>query len=137
MAKMNLTGGPELQAALRELGGAVASRLGDNAVRAGARVLANEVKVRAPVQTGGRVQGGRLKKSIKVSTQRQKRSGEAIAAVVSDVFYAKFVEFGTAHASANPFMRPAMDTAGQAVLERINTNLWNGIQREAAKLRKK
>ena len=131
-ATMKLTGGPELQAALRELGGAVASRLGDNAVRAGARVLANEVKARTPVKTG------RLKKSIKVSTDpRRKRQGEAVASVVSDVFYARLVELGSAYASANPFMRPAVDTAGQAVLERINTNLWTGIQREAAKLRKK
>jgi hypothetical protein len=39
-ARLTLSGGKELEAALRELGTSIAGRLGNNAVRAGARVIA-------------------------------------------------------------------------------------------------
>jgi hypothetical protein len=41
--KLTMTGGPELERALRELGGQVAGRLGQNAVNAGARAIAADV----------------------------------------------------------------------------------------------
>lgn len=126
--KFTIRGGKELESALSELGGAVASRLGDNAVRAGARVLEKAVKDAAPVRTGA------LRDSIRVTSDpRQKRSGEALALVVSDVWYARLVEFGTVRASARSFMRKAGDEAGADVLDRTTENLWRGIERELAK----
>jgi hypothetical protein len=51
-AKLELRGGPQLHAALEELGNSIARRLAKNATRAGARVIANAAKQRVPVLTG-------------------------------------------------------------------------------------
>jgi hypothetical protein len=48
MASLKMTGDPELERALRELGGQVAGRLGQNAVSAGARVIAADARRRVP-----------------------------------------------------------------------------------------
>ena len=52
MATITFTGGKELERALRDLGNVVASRLGSNSVRAGARVIAASAKQLVPVRTG-------------------------------------------------------------------------------------
>jgi Bacteriophage HK97-gp10, putative tail-component len=57
---LKATGGAELEAALRELGGAVAGRLGNNATKAAARLVAAEVRRKVSVRTGT------LRQSIKV-----------------------------------------------------------------------
>lgn len=57
---------------------------------------------------GGRYQlGGRLKGEIEV---RKASAREAViqGSVVSPTYYARFVEFGTRHAAAQPYMRPAL-----------------------------
>jgi Bacteriophage HK97-gp10, putative tail-component len=68
MASIKLEGGKELDAALRELGASVATRLGDNSIRAGARVVASAAKAKAPV---GKT--GNLRKSIRATSDRRKR----------------------------------------------------------------
>ena len=78
---------------------------------------------------------GQLKKSIKV---RNARTGDrnSIAFKVGpvsdkkkgkDVFYGRFVEFGTVHATAKPFMRPTFDSQAPAVLANIKSNLTNRL----------
>jgi HK97 gp10 family phage protein len=118
MAKteIKMTGGPELERALRELGGNIAGRLGGNAVRAGARVIANEAKQRVPVRTGG--------------TVRQ-------AWVGTRLFYSWFVEFGTSKQPPQPFLRPARDEGAQKAVDKIVENLSAGIERETQKYRGK
>jgi hypothetical protein len=63
--KITFTGGKAIEARLRELGSAVAGRLGVNATKAGARVIAAEARTRLPVRTG------RLKKSIRILDDRE------------------------------------------------------------------
>lgn len=51
--------------------------------------------------------------------------------------YGRFIEYGRHRQGvrAQPFMRPAWDSQGGAVaLDRIGTELWNGLSREAARL---
>jgi Bacteriophage HK97-gp10, putative tail-component len=74
--KLTFSGGPELEAALRDLGNKVAGRLGENATKAGARVIAAEARARVPVVTG------RLRKSITVvgDGDLRRRGGTARAA---------------------------------------------------------
>jgi HK97 gp10 family phage protein len=120
-----MSGGKELNAALKDLGNKVAGRLGSNAVRAGARVIANEAKARAPVLTGA------LRKSIRVFTAPRRESGTVRTAFVgSDVYYSRFVEFGSAHQPAQSFLRAAADVAAQAAVDKIAENLSSGIERE-------
>ncbi len=82
------------------------ARIGRNLpeiAKAGAAVLLEGAKELAPVKTG------KLKKSLKLRAgKRRPTSAEHL--VVSDVFYAPFVEFGTSKRSARPFLRPAADT---------------------------
>jgi Bacteriophage HK97-gp10, putative tail-component len=59
-ARFTFSGGKELEAALREIGSAAAGRLGVNATKAGARVIAAAARARVPVDEGV------LKKSITV-----------------------------------------------------------------------
>jgi HK97 gp10 family phage protein len=131
MTKLTFTGGPELERALRELGGQIAGRLGTNAVRAGGRVIVAEARRRVPVKSGA------LRKSIRVFS-RTKRSGSTVEATAgTDLYYGKFVEHGTALVAARAFLRPAVDEGGQAAIDAIGDNLRVGIEREAAKLGRK
>lgn len=128
--KLTLTGGPELDAALHELGGKIAGRLGTNAVRAGARVIANVAKARAPRGTGA------LKKSIRMFDERDDRFGTTRTAYAGTrLFYGYWVEFGTAHSPARSFLRSASDEAAQDALNKLVDNLGSGIERETAKYR--
>ena len=70
-------------------------RMEKNIMRSALRVGANVYRDRA--RNGAPVKSGNLKKSIKVKSQV--RRGKVITQIVAgggDVFYAKFIEFGTA-----------------------------------------
>ena len=130
--ELKFSGGPELERALRELGGEIAGRLGLNAVRAGARVIAARARQIVPVRTGA------LKKSIRTFDDRElnrQKARERVAYAGTRAFYAGLVEFGTAHSAAQPFLRPAADTAAQRAVDQLKDNLGRGIERETAKYR--
>lgn len=133
MAELKFSGGPALEAALRDLGSEIAGRLGSNAVRAGARVIAASARSKAPVLTGA------LKNSIRVfEDQDVRRAGgaERTAYAGTRVFYAKFVEFGTVHVPARSFLRAASDESAQQAVDKLADNLGAGIERETAKYRR-
>jgi HK97 gp10 family phage protein len=127
--KITFTGGPELDAALRDLGSKIAGRLGENAVRAGIRVIAT--RARRSARWIDRT--GRLRASIRVLREVDRRTGARTAYAGSRDFRAKFFEFGTAHMAARPFMRPALDTGAQEAVDKLVANLGDGIERETAK----
>ena len=128
MTKLTMTGGPELERALKELGGQIAGRLGANAARAGGREIVKAAKARAPVKTG------RLKGSIRVFSGTKRQGSTIEIAVGSDVFYARLLEFGTAHIPAKSFLRAAADEQGQQAVDKMAKNLRDGVEREATKL---
>lgn len=88
--------------------------LADVAIKEASSLIARDVELKAkslaPVETG------RLRDSIQASED----------GVSTDVDYAVFVEYGTADQAAQPFMRPAGDTANtdpgmrlaQSIIER-------------------
>jgi HK97 gp10 family phage protein len=126
-ADLKIRGAAQLNAALLELSAEVAGRLGQNAVRAGARVVAAEAKRRVPVESGA------LKRSIKVFTESKREAGKRTAYAGTRLFYGKFSEFGTAHEPARPWLRPALDEGGQQAVDKIAANLRAGINRVAVK----
>ena len=131
-AEIKFTGGPELERALLDLGHAIAGRLGVNAVRAGARVIAASARRKVPVRTGA------LKASIRIFDDRElnrEQGNQRAAGAGSRLFYAPLVEFGTAHMAAQPFLRPAMDESAREAVDKMRDNLANGIERETAKYR--
>ena len=123
-----IKGGKELDAALKKLGIDLERKVAKSAVRAGANVVAKEA--RRLVRVG---KTGILRRSIRVIS-RSRRQGDAVASVItrsgkkfqatkSDGWYAHFLEFGTIHNAARPFMRPAVDgkkaEAIQAMADKI------------------
>lgn len=78
-------------------------RLGDLAVR--------EAKARCPVDTG------RLRNGVQSDIDTGMGSSDATLLIYDDVPYAPYVEFGTRHSRAQPFLRPGM-AAAQAHYER-------------------
>lgn len=127
-------GGRELSAFLDSLPDKLAKGALRSAMRAGAKVILDEARAQVPVDQGA------LRDSLKVST-RAGKNGVVTATVKTRMFYARFVEFGTAAheiapkkakslflaglfrelvdhpgARAKPFMRPALDgKASEAV----------------------
>jgi HK97 gp10 family phage protein len=109
------------------------------ALRAGAKVIADQARENVPVASG------KLKKDITIGTRS--RGGVVTASVkagAKSAWYAKFVEFGTAAHEINakpgsvmmfngqiairvnhpgakpqPFMRPALDARGQAAVQAV------------------
>lgn len=109
-----------------------------------------------PVLTTARqlvpVDSGALRESLRLASIKPK-GGEAVA-VVGIIFGAAkqaavaaaafgggmpparrwhFIEFGTAHQAAHPFLRPALDQNASAVLELLRDEMSKGIIRAAAK----
>jgi HK97 gp10 family phage protein len=128
---LKFSGGPELERALRELGNEVAGRLGLNAVRAGARVIAADAKRHAPRRTG------EYAKSIRTFDDRQLnrlKGRERTAYAGTRDFRGVFLEFGTVKMAARPHFRPAIDSPQQAI-DKMKENLGRGIERETAKYR--
>lgn len=89
---ISVSGLADLQKMLDELPAKIEANIMRGALRQGANVYRDRARAAAPV---GKT--GRLRKSIKVKTNVKR--GKATSQVVAgggDVFYAKFVEFGTA-----------------------------------------
>jgi HK97 gp10 family phage protein len=122
---------------LEDLPKNVVSKVVRRAVYAGATVIRDAARSKVPVDTGA------LKKSI-VAKANKKKGGEISASVGvarkkfsngkmagrSPRRYAHLVEFGTAHSAAEPFLRPAMDTRIDAVIEATRRKMVEGIDAE-------
>lgn len=160
MAKLqHVAGLKELQAALKELPQRIARNVLRGAVGAGAAVIRNEAKARAPVSTGdaraGHPPPGTLRRSIYQKQIRELSSAVKQTFYVGvrkgkhyrnqgkkgnlsqDAYYAKFVEFGTAKMAARPFMRPAFEAKKGEAVQAIKDYLAKRIPEEVDKLRRK
>jgi HK97 gp10 family phage protein len=139
---IHISGGKELGQFLQSLPLKIEKNIMRAALRAGARVIANEAKLNVPIQDGD------LKRSIRTGSNAKKCKVEAYAkAGDKKAWYYRFVEFGTAAhiikgknggmlrfmakdgkaiqtlqvshpgAIAKPYMRPALDSkSGEAVM---------------------
>lgn len=143
----NLTGFRELAAAMRELGARTAKNTLRRAVSAGAAVVRNEARSRAPVDTG------EMKKDIQMKREKDQRGGPLAARfsvfvrsgkksrlagrardVQKDSFYWKFVEYGTSKMPAQPFMRPSFESTKEEAVRVIGETLDQGVQQAAREL---
>lgn len=133
-AKFKFDGGLQLAAGLKQLGPAIAGKVGDQALRAGAKVIVQDAKDRVPVLSG------ELRDAI--DTRVEKKSRPEDARKIEIGFRppvsrrAHLTEFGTAHSAAQPFLRPALETKGEDALKAIAGVLERGVDREAKKLKK-
>lgn len=143
---ISITGLSDLEKALEAFPDKIARNILGGAIRAGAVVIQNEARQKAPQSAGphkvGRkikgviVQPGHLRKNIKVRMAPRKSRTSPIeywVYVSKRAWYWKFVEFGTKKMSAKQFMRPAFDSRKQEALERIKEYLAARIEKEAEK----
>lgn len=144
----NLVGFDKLAKDLKKLGPRLAKNGLRGATSAGAAIIRNDARARAPVDTG------ELKKDIQMKRERDTQGGELIRAnysvytrsgkksrlsgkarnVDKDSFYWKFQEFGTAKMAAQPYMRPAFEANKDAAIDRIGEKLDEHIQKHARDL---
>jgi HK97 gp10 family phage protein len=141
----NLTGFDELAKKLKELGPKVAKNGLRRATSAGAAIVRNDARARAPVDTG------EMKRDIMMKRERDARGGDTTGAVYTvyvrsgkksrmagkkrdvdrDSFYWKFLEFGTNKMAARPFLRPAFEANKEGAIEAIGKSLDETIQAAA------
>lgn len=113
---------------LLELGTTGARRVGRAALRQSTNVVLEETRLLARRRTG------LLAKSI--YTRDRGIVGDTIyfsVSVKQKAFYGKFVEFGTSHSRAFPFMRPAAENTAQQSVEVLAQYLGAGLEIEWGK----
>ena len=141
---------------MKELPQNIAKNVLRGAVGAGAAVIRNEAKQRAPVYTGDVSKGhpppGTLKRAIYQKQipeksgpqkqvfyvgvrhgkryQKQGKKGDKS----QDAYYWTWVEFGCIHMQARPFLRPAFEAQKIASVEAIKNYIANRIPNEVAML---
>ena len=103
------------------------------AAQAGAQVLYDEVKMRAPMSSAPHKSGkqtyspGNLKAAIYQAYSPESSQDGAHVYHVSwnkqKAFYGQFIEYGTVKMAARPFLRPAYDAKKQAALDAAETVL--------------
>lgn len=120
MSSVQILGLGDLRADFEKLAKAQSTKALRRATLAGAKVIRDEARARAPKKSG------KLRRNIVSAALRQKDApGIATAGVrvrtkgkgdsPSNAFYWRFVELGTQHMRAQPFARPAFDASiGQA-----------------------
>jgi HK97 gp10 family phage protein len=113
---LQIIGLTELQAKLQELAAtANDKRTQQRALKTAAKPIRDTASRLAPRRTG------RLASSIVIT---ETSSGVAVG---TDVPYAGPVEFGTVHQSAQPFIRPALDSEGDRAIDEVGREMWQSI----------
>lgn len=147
----------ELSEALKELPQRIARNALRQSVAAGASIIRNDAKARAPVSTQAPAPGdplpGTLKRSILIKHVPERSGVSSQTFIVGvrsgkryrnqgkkgnrsqDAYYWRWVEFGTVKMSARPFLRPAFEANKQAAVDAIAQYLAKRIPEEVAGLR--
>ena len=157
MSTVEIKGLSELGASLQKFGDKMATHYLQVATFAAAELLRKEVVSRAPVSGAGNHGNppGTLRDSIAVIKRKtpqltshysvgvrkiklkyalnrlNKRLRRAGLAYFNDdaAFYWRFVEFGTKHAKAHPFMRPAYEAGKSAAIEKFSQVFAAGVEK--------
>jgi len=128
---IQLQGFKSLSRALKQLPDKVAGKVIRSATLSGAGIIRKEARSRVSVDDGT------LKKSI--SSKLKDKSDTHVAYSVgptNKAFYGTFIEFGTEHIRAKPFLRPAFDEKKGEAARKIEERLAKGIEKAAEKLRR-
>lgn len=126
---------------LQEFPGRVSKNVVRRAIYAGAVVVRDNARSRVAVDTGA------LKASVVAQAGSSKNKNQLVASIgIRKKLYQKgkrkgkyarryahLVEFGTAHSAAQPFMRPALDSNSEKILQVVAAKLREGIDVETAK----
>ena len=142
--RVHVAGLRELQEKLRNLAPNLARNGLRAAVSAGAALIRNDARQRAPKRTGEMARDIQIKRerestdfhalySVFVRSGKKSRLAGKGRNVDRDSYYWRFVEFGTAKMAARPFMRPAFEAKKEEAVLAIRDKLAARIAEEAAK----
>ena len=121
MADMKLEGIENLLAEIEKLG-KTGSRIENKALREAGDVVKETIQKETPIRSG------KLKESINVSRVKNKDGAKHVEVGPNkDVFYSRFVEFGTVKMKANPFMARGYETSKENAMETIEKSLKEGL----------
>lgn len=120
-ASFRLTGDHKLVAQLGRLSNATRGQAMGDALMAGAEIVSNDAKRRAPYKTGN------LRRSIHPRLVSAGASS-AEALVGTNVEYAIYQELGTRRMAANPYLRPALESMQGAVSVEVSAALLDLIR---------
>ena len=146
---VQLTGMDELRRRIGRLERKLQRRVYTKAVREGGKVVQREVKERAPRRTGAMARAVSVRASSKAarnlfgvkvsvrsgvfsSARTAKRKGKGATYKPDEVVrYYRFLELGTKHHPAQPFLAPALERRGAEVMRVVGEELRAGVEREA------
>lgn len=142
-----VSGFKELDALLGQFPKEVGEKVLASATLAGATVIKNAIVAAAPMRHDNEAKRmkkgqafpvrlpGNLKRSVAVRRDRfTNQSVKYVVGLFAKGFYGRFVEFGTRHAPAHPFARPAVDGAAETAIAKIRDALAQKIVAAAEKL---
>jgi HK97 gp10 family phage protein len=123
-----LEGFDELQEKLKQLSYIAQRQTMTAAIRAGAEVVAAGAAAMAPRRTG------RLSTNIVVVTAGREQTLDQVTAKIGPsktAYYGRFVEKGTIHMRARPFLAPALEQNIERAVEAASEVLREAIERVA------
>ncbi len=121
VADMKLEGMENLLSEIEKLG-KIGSRIENKALREAGDVVKEAIQKETPIRSG------KLKESINVSRVKNKDGAKRVEVGPNkDVFYSRFVEFGTVKMKANPFMARGYEVSKENAMETIEKNLKKGL----------
>jgi HK97 gp10 family phage protein len=134
-----LEGAAELTAQLFELGAQFAATQLKGVAKEAVEIAEHKARAFMPqgeephkTYRGRLVSGGYAVSTLHIETRVDKRTGSAVATlgVGREAFYAvAFVELGTAHSAAQPWLRPAFESSQDAMLGRVVVSLRERIEK--------
>lgn len=145
MQRSRIEGLDDLARALREMPKDVRENALRAGMRAGSVTIQREAARRAPVDTGRMQRNVYVKRIRELVTsvsegwfvgvrmgpkrKKDKTTGQMTKDYSNDAFYWRFVEFGTRHVMARPFMRPAFEAMKEAAVAAIAKRLQARIRK--------
>lgn len=126
MADIELKGVQEIVDKLQAIGANV-SKLENQALKNAAEPVLEDAKTNVPVKTG------KLKKGLMISNISKKDGIKCIRVGLdrgdnSEIFYGKFIEFGTSKRAAHPFLQPAYEKNKETIKDKISETLRTGLK---------
>lgn len=139
MARAFTVENPEaMTAALNGLDNIASESVLRQAAVSGARVMFEEIKLRAPVgdktyeRKGGQHQPGTLKRSILIAYDKEASlTGKSASYIVTwskEAFYGRFLEYGTSKMAARPFLRPAYEAKREEAAKAVENTIQEKVQ---------
>ncbi len=123
--EVDLFGMDELMQKLEEIGNK-AGKIQNEALKKAAETVLDSAKEKVPVDTG------KLKDNLDISKVKTKNGEKYIEVGItkgdnSEIFYGKFIEWGTSQRPATPYLQPAYEENQNKIKEIIKQELKEGL----------